>query len=127
MTCRFVSNLSKYDNISASFMGLHWLRRRECIEYKIACLVYRCRDKTAPNYLTDLLPTKTSSKYLRSANSTGIPTLKYKNTQTRQASFAGNGPDTWNSLLCYIRQSTSLQTFKKLLKAHLLKASYGQQ
>ena len=127
ITCRAVYNLRKYDHISASLMGLHWLRVRKHIKYKIVCLVYRCWDKTAPNYLVDLLPTKTSNKDLRSANSTAIPTLKCRNTQTRQTSFAGNGPDRWNSLLCYIRQSTSLQTFKKLLKTHLFKASYGQQ
>ena len=115
MACRVFNNLRKYDHISASLIGLHWLKVREQIEYKIACLVYRCWDKTGPNYLADLLPTKTSSRDLRSGNSTAIPTLKGKNTQTRQASFAGKGPDTWNSLLCYIRQSTSLQTFKKLL------------
>ena len=127
MTCRVVYNLRKYDHISASLMGLHCLRVSECIEYKTACLVYRCQDKTAPNYLADLLPTKTSSRDLRFAISTAIPTLKGKNTQTRQTSFAGKGPDTWNSLPCYIRQSTSLQVFKKLLKTHLFKASYGQQ
>ena len=42
MACRVVNNLRKYDHISASLMGLHWLRVRECIEYKIPCLVYRC-------------------------------------------------------------------------------------
>ena len=127
MACRVVYNLRKYDHISDSLMGLHWLRVRECIKYKIACLVYRCQDKTAPNYLVDTLQTKTSNKDLRSANSTAIPTLKCKNTQTRQAFFAANGPDTWNSLLCHISQSTSLQTFKKFLNTHLFKSSYGQQ
>ena len=113
MACRVVNNMRKYDHISASLMGLHWLKVKECIEYKIACLVFRCRENTAPNYLADLLPTKTSNRDLRSTNSTAIPILKCKNTQTRQASFAGNGPDIWNSLPCYIRQSSSLLNFKK--------------
>ena len=127
MACRVVNNLRKYDHILASLMGLHWLKVKESIEYKIACLVYRCQDKTAPYCLADLLPTKASSIDLRSTNSIAIPILKCQNTQTRQASFAGKGPDIWNSLPCSIRQSTSLQTFKKLLKTHLFKASYGQQ
>ena len=42
MACRVVYNLRKYDHISASLMGLHWLRVRECIKYKIVSLVYRC-------------------------------------------------------------------------------------
>ena len=84
MACRVVNNLRKYDHISDSLMGFHWLRMREHIKYKIVCLVYRCLDNTALNYLADLLPTKTSSKDLRSANSTAIPTLKYKNTQMRE-------------------------------------------
>ena len=126
MACRVIKNLRKYDHISSSLMGLHWLKVKECIEYKIACLVFRCRENTAPNYLADLLPTRTSNRDLRSTNSTAIPTLKCKNTQTRQAFFAGNGPDIWNSLPHYIRQSSSLLCFKKLLKTHLFKASYGQ-
>ena len=121
MACRVINNLRKYDHISASIMGLHWLKVKECIECKIACLVFRCRENIAPNYLADLLPTKTSNRDLRSTNSTAIPILKCKNIQTRQASFAGNGPDTWNSLPCYIRQSSRLLSFKKLLKTHLLR------
>ena len=83
MACRVVYNLRKYDHISASLMGLHLLRVREHFKYKMACLVYRGQDKTAPNYLVDLLPTKTSNTDLRSANPTVISTLKCKNTQTR--------------------------------------------
>ena len=82
MACRVVNNLRKYDHISASLMGLHWLKVKECIEYKIACLVFRFTENTAPNYLADLLPTKTSNRDLRSTNSTAIPLLKCKNTQT---------------------------------------------
>ena len=33
MTCRVVNNLRKYDHISASLMGLYWLKVRECIKY----------------------------------------------------------------------------------------------
>ena len=126
MACRVVNNLRRYDHISSSLVGLQWLKVKECIEYKIACLVFRCRENTAPNYLADLLPTRTFNRDLRSTNSTAIPILKCKNTQTRQSSFAGNGTDIWNSLPFYIRQSSSLLSFKKLLKTHLFKASYGQ-
>ena len=42
MACRVINNLRKYDHISASLIGLHWLKVKEHIEYKIACLVYRC-------------------------------------------------------------------------------------
>ena len=83
--------------------------------------MFRCQENTASNYIADLLPTKTSNRDLRSTNSSAIPILKCKNTQTRHASFAGNGPDTWNSLPCYIRQLSSLLSFKKLLKTHLLR------
>ena len=127
IACSVVNNLWKFDHISVSLMGLHWLKVKDHIEYKIACLVYRCWDKIAPNCHAYLLPTKTSSRDLGSTNCTTISTLKCKNTQTRQASLAVKGPDTWNSLPCYIRQSSSLQAFKKLLKTHIFKASYGQQ
>ena len=82
MACRVVNNFRKYDHISSSLMGLHWLKVKECIEYKIACLVFRCQENTAPNYLADLLPTRKFNGDLRSTNSTAIPILKCKNTQT---------------------------------------------
>jgi len=48
---RLVHNSRKYDRISPLLRDLHWLRVPERIKFRLAVLVFRCRNQTAPNYL----------------------------------------------------------------------------
>jgi len=48
---RLVHNCRKYDRISSLLRDLHWLRVPERIKFRLAVLVFRCRNQTAPNYL----------------------------------------------------------------------------
>ena len=48
---RLVHNSRKYDRISPLLRDLHWLRVPERIKFRLAFLVFRCRNQTAPNYL----------------------------------------------------------------------------
>ena len=41
----------KYDRISPLLRGLHWLRVSERIKFRLAVLVFRCLNQTAPEYL----------------------------------------------------------------------------
>ena len=51
MTCRLVLKLYKYEHITGHLMSPHWLRVNERITYKIAVLVYKCINGSAPEYL----------------------------------------------------------------------------
>ena len=53
MTCRIILKLHKYEHITDHLMSLHWLRVNERITYKIAVLVYKCINGTAPEYLAN--------------------------------------------------------------------------
>jgi len=67
---RLVHNSRKYDRISPLLRELHWLRVPERIKFRLAVLVFRCRNKTAPNYLARDLQwadTDDSRRRLRSA------------------------------------------------------------
>ena len=46
---RLVHNSRKYDRISPLLWDLHWLRVPERIKFRLAVLVFRCRNQTAPN------------------------------------------------------------------------------
>jgi len=48
---RLVHNSRKYNRISPLLRDLHWLRVPERIKFRMAVLVFRCRNQTAPNYL----------------------------------------------------------------------------
>ena len=51
---RLVNGSRKYDHVSLLLRvgDLHWLRVPERIMYRLAVLVFRCRNHTAPEYLT---------------------------------------------------------------------------
>ena len=46
---------SRYDHISPLLNQLHWLKARERIDFKLAVLVFKCLNGTAPAYLADEL------------------------------------------------------------------------
>jgi hypothetical protein len=46
-----IADLGRYDHISLSLAGLHWLRASERVVFKLAVLVYRCLHGPAPRYL----------------------------------------------------------------------------
>ena len=74
----------------------------------------------APLYLSDSLKFKTPKRNLRSSNdkiNLVVPTRKYKNAGER--SFFHVGPKMFNSLPKYVRESDSIDSFKRSLKHHL--------
>ena len=56
MACRIVCSLGKFDHVTQPMYDLHWLHIQERIDYKIACIMFKCHDGTSPQYLMDLLP-----------------------------------------------------------------------
>ena len=48
---RLVCNSYKYDRISSLLCDLHWLRIPERIKFRLAVLVFHCRNHTAAEYL----------------------------------------------------------------------------
>ena len=69
MACRVLDNLQKFDHITLKMSSFHWLRTRECITYKTACLMHGCQHGDAPKYLKELLPKKQNIRQLRSTSS----------------------------------------------------------
>ena len=63
MACRIVCSLRKFDHVTQPMYDLHWLCIQERIDYKIACIMFKCCDGTAPQYLMDLLPKRQSGSW----------------------------------------------------------------
>ena len=97
---------------------LHWLPVTQRVRFKIASLVFRCRDGSAPSYLSELISEKVFVRGLRSA---GTFLLEEPRTRTVVASraFSSAGPRIWNSLDVETRKQKSFDTFKKKLKTFL--------
>ena len=60
MACRIACNLWKLDDITEPMYDLHWLCIQEEIDYRIACIMFKCHQGIAPQYLIDLFPKRQS-------------------------------------------------------------------
>ena len=105
---------------------MHWLPVEKRISYKLATIVHKSIYGSAPSYLTNnynLLQLYTPSRHLRSTSdfkTFETPRLKLKLFGERF--FSSCGPKTWNSLPKDLRETASLDTFKRQLKTFLFKS-----
>ena len=101
--------------------SLHWLPIEQRIEYKIATMTYKLRLHHQPSYLFELINDYKPVRCLRSSSSAlmKLPPLNKSRTQTAARAFSLASPKIWNSLPVAVRESTSLSTFRRLLKGHL--------
>ena len=126
MACRVVSNLGKYDHVSSEMKRFHWLKIRECITYKIALLVFKCRCGNAPGFLKDLIKTRQSCRRLQPSSMTSIVSRFCKNELPKSSSLSSIGPHIWNNLPVSVTTQITVDSFKSALKTHLFNISYGQ-
>ena len=124
MACRIVCNLCKFTHVSSSMQDLHWLKIPYQIQFRVACIMFKCINGQSPKYLTDLLPSKQKTKQLHSSTSDRYPSIQHRSSLAYNASFLAAGPRLWNSLPKNIRQQPSLDMFRSNLKTHLFKICY---
>ena len=119
LAAKLVLNRNRLDSSTACLKELHWLPVSLRIQFKILTLVWKCLNGQAPDYLTDMLKLRTSTRALRSSTRTVllIPRTKCKSFGDR--SFAVAGPRLWNDLPSTIQCAPSLQVFKTKLKTWL--------
>ena len=112
--------MSRFDSHSAPlFKQLGWLTFEKRCQFHIAVLVYKGLHKLVPSYITDLIEITNPSNYnLRSVTNKNILYIKPKTNFLKQ-SFSYSCIKTWNDLPVKLRNSKSLTTFKKSMKAYL--------
>ena len=127
MCARLICNESKYCHITPLLVDLHWLPVKFRIEFKILLIVFKIFKGLAPSYLSFLITPKPVSKYnLRSSSDSTLlsyPNVKPKATLGERA-FLFAAPKLWNAVPRFIRESISIDTFKRKLKTHLFKKAF---
>ena len=111
----------KYEHIVPVLISLHWLPVKARIEYKILLITYKIITDCCPLYLKNLVCSiydlrSTSSNLLRQ------PRSNTKHYSDRAFSYAA--PRLWNSLPDHVRNSQTIEIFKKQIKSHLFKQHY---
>ena len=94
---------------------------------KVALLMYKAINNLAPDYITSYCISSSINQRrstLRSADKGNLIEPKTL-TEFGKRSFAFAGPHLWNKLQINIRQSSSVDIFKKRLKTFLFDKSYN--
>ena len=122
---RIVTFTEKYEHITPSLMDLNWLPVEYRIIYKILLLIYKAINGLSPRYISNLLSFCSSSYSLRSYSKKLLqnPRSKLKSYGDRRFSIAG--PKLWNSIPASLRNTDSLNSFKKHLKTYLFHQAFS--
>ena len=120
---RILTKTRKYDHITPVLKELHWLPVRWRIIFKLLLLTWKCVNDKAPSYLQQLIFPYSPARLLRSSNKF-LLTVPRTISSYGDRSFSACAPKLWNSLPMNIREATSLEQFKKLLKTHLFNCAY---
>jgi hypothetical protein len=121
---KLVCGINRYDRVEPPLDKLHWLPVEQRIQFKLLLLCFKCLNGHGPEYLSELLIPYVPTRTLRSscANSLVEPRSSMKTYGDR--SFGVAGPRLWNRLPSSVKDSTSVNAFKKSLKTYLYKTAY---
>ena len=112
MVCRIIYNICKYDNITTHLASLHWLKVGDKIHYKIAIIMFKCHQGTAPKYLMDLILQTCTLRQLRSSTSQDLVPAFLKSCYGCKSAFPAVTPEIWNALPTTIRVASLMNEFK---------------
>ena len=116
---QLVLSKRKNDHITPLLKRLHWLPVKARCDYKIATLVYQFFDGALAPSLASSLQVYRPTRNLYSANEKLLTPQSYKLKSAGGRSFSVSAPRIWNNLPLFVRDSLTLDTFKKRLKTHL--------
>ena len=118
---RIVSRSRKSEHITPILKELHWLPVHLRIKYKILLLTYKALNNIAPAYISDLIHLKVSPRVLRSNEQMLLHVPRSKQKTYGDRAFSHTAPLTWNTIPLEVRQSPSLDSFKKNIKTLLFR------
>ena len=125
IACRIVCNIRKFDHITPHMFDLHWLPIKMRVRFKVLLLTYKAYNGMAPAYLCDLVkPYVPGRSGLRSENQCQLERTVTRLKSYGDRSFQFAAIQEWHCLPQNIRESKSLEIFKKDLKTHLFKLAY---
>ena len=125
---RLICNVGRFEHITPSLFSLHWLPIAYRIKFKILLLTFKALNGLAPEYISELLELKITSRYnLRSSKDMNL--LEHSKVKSKATlgdrSFTVAAPKLWNNLPNALRNVSNVDSFKCLLKTYLFKEAYS--
>ena len=118
MASRVINNRRKYDSVMEDMKNLHWLKIPECIDYKVAVLIFQCINNQALTYLKALLNIN-HNRFLRSSSSMLFSVSMSRLSIVHNSSFSIRGPRIWNELTIKVKRCSNMNDFKCKLKTYM--------
>jgi hypothetical protein len=122
---RLISRTPKRQHISPVLERLHWLPVSERIDYKVLTLTYKSLKGLAPGYLAELLQERRPTRNTRSSSQLLLTEPRSRTVTYGDRAFSRAAPRLWNNLPQSLREATSLNSFKTMLKTFLFKRAYN--
>ena len=123
LAARIVSSNYDYINTRGADLAkkMEWSTFEERRDFLISVLMYKCYNNMAPNYMNDKV-TRLEELGTRLTRHTDEFTLTIPTTRIQQASrsFVTQGPTIWNRLPINVKEATSVDSFKRRYKKHVL-------
>ena len=121
-----VTKTSKKSHITPILKELHWLPVESRVKYKLSTIVFKSiNDPGFPQYLKDIIKHHTPKRNLRSNSRQLLETPRINLINYGQRALSNQAALQWNCLPETLKQSPSLQIFKKKLKTHLFEDSFS--
>jgi len=95
--------------------------------YRLALLVYKCRQGVAPSYLADELCQSEDTEARRRLRSASSPSLTVRRTRLSTVgdrAFPVAASRIWNALPRHVTSAPSLAIFRRHLKTHLFRRCF---
>ena len=128
---RMICGARGRDHVSPLLEQLHWLRIRERISFKVACLTWRCLHGSGPEYLSrDLHRVSEMGRRggLRSASSLDLDPPRTRNVTHGDRAWPAAAATVWNDLEPEsIKSEDNYLSFRDQLKKHLWSRSYSKE
>lgn len=102
------------------FSKLGVLPFKQQVQYDIAIMTYKALNKELPEYINNLINLSSNVKYNLRLQSNRMLSTMQQHTNYKKKGFEFLSKTTWNSLPNIIKNQSTLVSFKKCLKMHLL-------
>ena len=102
------------------FKQLGWLSFDNRCKFLTAIFVYKYLQGNTPTYIQNILQFANNTSYQLRSNTNNDLTHAWTNSKYGTNSFSYSAMNTWNSIPPFIRNSSSLASFKHKYKACLL-------
>ena len=117
---RHVVRAPQHVHVTPVLRHRHWLPVTTRFSYKTAYLCFNAFISSIPTYLSDLLNLYSPFRSLRSSANTRLLKIPLYMCKTKgDRAFSYYGSSAWNSVPLHIRNATTIDTFKFVLKTFL--------